>query len=584
MNCLRLLARLLSLAVLLSLLPAPAAAQSYDGLAQSSIHIESFDGTRLAITIYQPSAGGRVATETLPVIVTQNRGEVNERTLAEMRRYTDHGYVWVAQDRRGTGASFGLQTGFVNQFDARDAKAVIDWSAAQGFSSGKTVALGCSNQGAWQYLVATLRPASLVAIAPACSSPMFYDDAVAIGGIPMIGLSPTAYAGECREGNVSARPGNMPAPAPRPVDRDTDGALLRAAQAEQRCGAPMLGQYALNQPRDTMNAYAGNQPALADIAMTNWEILRDSGIAVFQSGGWFDAATAGQIEGQRVFGGHFVIGAWMHGNRPPQGAALPNGTLDLTAMTLSFFDQHAKGINGGEVVPAIQYYTVGAPAGAEWRSAESWPDLPRSTLYIGGDGTLSPFAPSTTTTAAADAGGARWFDGRYAPLARWFTGDFTATNAGSLLHDSAPMPSAVEITGTVTASLWISADQPDANVFAMLQDVAPDGSATYITDGRLRASWRAEHDLPWPGEGRTWHRGNAEDILPLTPGEPALLRFDFFPVSYVLHEGHTLRLTITSSIGQSYDAAPLAQGQPVTLTLHSGPQHPSALSLPVLSD
>lgn len=570
--------------LLLALLPAPAAAQAYDGLTESSIHIESFDGTRLAITVFRPSASGAAAAERLPVIVTQNRDQVNERMLAEMRRYTDNGYVWIAQDRRGTGASFGVQTGFVNQLDARDAKAVIDWSAAQDFSSGKTVALGCSNQGAWQYLVATMRPASLVAIAPGCSSPMFFDDAVAIGGVPMIGIASNAYAGECREGNEGVRPGMGPPPAPRAVDSDTDGALLRAAQAEQRCGAPMLGQYALNQPRDQMNTFAGYAPALDDSSLTQWQALRDAGIAVFQIGGWFDAATAGQIEGQRVFGGQLVLGPWTHGNRAPRDAPMPNAELDLTAETLAFFNHHAKGIPMSADTPAVRYYTVGAPAGEEWRSAASWPDLPRSTLFLSATGTLSPIAPRAVTAQALAPGGARWFDGRYAALNRWYTGDFAATNAGSLLQESAPMASDTEITGTITAALWISADRADANVFAMLQDVAPDGSATYLTDGRLRASWRAEHDLPWPGEGRTWHRGYAEDLAPLTPGEPALLRFDFFPLSYVLRTGHKLRLAITSSIGQAYDAPPLAEGQPVTLTLHSGPEYPSALTLPLIAD
>jgi len=573
------------LASLLALLiPAPALAQVYDGLAQSSQYIGSADGTRLAISIFRPTAAGEVADEPLPVIVTQNRDQVDERMLAEMRRFTDHGYIWIAQDRRGTGASFGVQTGFVDRRDAADAKAVIDWSAAQPFSSGKTVAMGCSNQGAWQYTVAVLRPASLVAIAPACSSPMFYDDAVAIGGIPMIGLAPQPYAGECREGNTGARPGMGPPPAPRPVDADSDGSLLRAAQAGQRCGAPMLGQYWLNMPRDGMNGFAGYQPALGDTAMTQWQVIRDSGIAVLQMGGWFDAAVAGQIEGQRAFGGRLVMGPWTHGNRPPRDADLPNATRDLTAETLAFFELHAKGIATGASSPAIEYYTVNAPAGDEWRSAESWPDLPRTTLYLTAAGALAPFAPRAPEAQVLAPGGARWFDGRYGALSRWFTGDMTGTTAGSLLHQTAPMPGNAEITGTITASLWISADREDANVFAVLLDIAPDGSATYITDGRLRASWRAEHDLPWPGEGRTWHRGFAEDIAALTPGEPALLRFDFFPVSYVVREGHLLQLAITSSIGQTYDAPPLAGGEPVRLTLHTGAGHTSALTLPILID
>jgi putative CocE/NonD family hydrolase len=557
----------------------PAAAQSYGGLDSRSLHIESFDGTRLAITVYRPAG----ATERLPVIVTQNRGEASERTIAEMRRYTDTGYVWIAQDRRGTGASFGVQTGFVNQLDAADAMAVIDWAAAQDFSNGKTVGLGCSNQGAWQYLVAALQPESLVAIAPACSSPMFFDDAVAINGVPMIGLAAKPYAGECREGNTGARPGNGPQPAPRPVDGDTDGALLRAAQAEQRCGAPMLGQYWLNMPRDGMNEFAGYPPALLDSGMTRWEEIRNSGVAILQLGGWFDAAVAGQIEGQRALGGRLIMGPWVHGNRAPRGTAFPAEAMDLTAVTLRFFDLHAKGIGTDAAEPAILYYTINAPAGQEWRRADSWPALPRATLYLGGDGALAPVVSGESARWALEPGGAQWFGGSYGALSRWYTGDFASTNAGSLLHETAPTTHALELTGTVTASLWISADREDANVFAMLQDVAPDGTVTYVTDGRIRASWRAEHQLPWPGADRTWHRGHAADTQPLVPGEPVRVRFDFFPTSYVVAKGHRLRLAIASSIGATYDAPPLAEGQPITVTVHSGPEHPSALTLPLVA-
>ena len=143
------------------------------------------------------------------------------------------------------------------------------------------------------------------------------------------------------------------------------------------------------------------------------------------------------------------------------------------------------------------------------------------------------------------------------------------------------MPRATEITGTVTANLWIAADAPDVNVFAMLLDVAPDGSATYVSDGRLRASWRATHDLDWPGATRTWHRGYAEDIAPLDEGEPTLLTFDFFPTSYRVPAGHRLKLAVTTGIGEDYQQPPLANGQPVTLTLLTGGQHASSLSVPM---
>ncbi|AKH41952.1 hypothetical protein FHS61_002515 [Altererythrobacter atlanticus] len=543
---------------------------------QSSLYIESFDGTRIAVTVHRPLKDGRVVEEPLPVIVTQDR---TGSSRANMQRFLDAGYVWVAQDRRGTGASFGTQTGFVNQLDARDAKAVIDWAASQDFSSGKTLAVGCSNQGAWQYLVATLEPDSLVAIAPACASPMLFDDAVAINGVPMIETSAKPYAGECDPSSSGARPGNFTPPPPVPVDADPDGSLLKQARAEQECGAPMLGQYWLNMPRDGMNEFAGYRPALADTAMTKWETLRDSGIGILQLGGWYDAAVAGQLEGQALWNGRLVMGPWVHGNRAPESLGLRDADLDLTGITIDFFDHYAKGKDNGTDRPAITWYTMNARTGEEWQTASQWPDLPRETLWLAEEGILARTKPAFGKAAILAPGGARWFDGRYTPLARAFTGDFSQTNRGSLLFDTQPFEQAREIAGTVTADLWISADQPDANVYAMLQDVAPNGTVSYITDGRIRASWRAEHQLPWASK-LSWHRGYAEDIQPLVPGEPARVRFDFSPISYVLRAGHHLQLAVTSDIGQSYQQPPMA-ARPVELTVHRGSDHASSISIPM---
>ena len=66
---------------------------------------------RIAVSVYRPTRNGQPVTEPLPVIVTQMRSQTDSPRSTEMMRYfTDRGYVWVAQDRRGTGASFGRHT------------------------------------------------------------------------------------------------------------------------------------------------------------------------------------------------------------------------------------------------------------------------------------------------------------------------------------------------------------------------------------------------------------------------------------------------------------------------------------------
>lgn len=556
----------------------------YDGLADTSLYIRSDDGTRLAITVHRPTHYGRLATARMPVIVTQDRTGAPPGTAQRMRYYTDRGYVWVSQDRRGTGASFGVQTGFVTRQDWRDGKAVIEWAGAQPFSNQKVVTLGCSNQGLWQYGVATLHPKYLVAIAPACASPRFFDDAISRDGIPMFPFAAKPYAGQC--GLVgNPMPGPMrPAGAVKPVDGDTDGVLLAAARKQQRCDAPFLGQYWLDMPRDGFDAYARNRPGVADTPISYAAQIGRSGIAILQLGGWYDAAVAGQLEGERLWGGLTILGPWVHGNFVARGLDFRHGTLDLRAETLRWFDHFAKGIDDGAGASGILYYTVNAPDGSHWHRVSRWPPPGQSgrTYYLTQAG-LSVEPPAADGASAEYVSRpVRWFDGRYQPLGRSWKGDMSATDAESLAETSAPLATDTEITGTPSAHLWIAANAPDVNVYAVLEDVSPDGRSTYVTDGRLRASWRKLAPPPWGESPEHWHPGYARDIVPLPPGKPTELIFDFYATSYVVRAGHRLRVSLATSLGKPWEAPPLARGKRVTLTVYRDARHPSAITIPVV--
>lgn len=557
----------------------------YDGLTDTSVYIRSYDGTRLAITVHRPTLDGRLATRRLPVIVTQDRTGAPPGTMKRMRYFTDRGYVWISQDRRGTGASFGVQTGFVTRQDWRDGKAVIEWAGAQPFSNQKVVTLGCSNQGLWQYGVAALHPKYLVAIAPACASPRFFDDAISRDGVPMFPFAAKPYAGQC--GLVgSPMPGPVrPAAAVRPVDRDIEGALLAEARKQQRCDAPFLGQYWLDMPRDGFDAYARNRPGIVDTPISYAAQIGRSGIAILQLGGWYDAAVAGQLEGERLWGGLTILGPWVHGNFIAPGLNFPHGTLDLQAETLRWFDHFAKSSDDGAGSSGILYYTVNAPDGSHWHRVSRWPPLGQSgrTYYLTQTG-LSLEPPAANGVSAAYVTRAvRWFADRYQPLVRSWKGDMSATDAESLAETSGPLAVDTQITGTTSAQLWISANALDVNVYAVLEDVSPDGRSSYVTDGRLRASWRKLARPPWGESPEHWHSGYARDIVPLTPGKPTELVFDFYPTSYVLRTGHRLRLSLATSLGKSWEAPPLARGRRVTLTVYRDERHPSAITIPILT-
>lgn len=583
----RRIARALSGALLLAGLSAiSAGAAPADVIAPASMieqsqYIESFDGTRLAITVFRPARSGIAQGGRFSVIVTQDRSEVGERN-AVRRFFVDHGYVVVAQDRRGTGASFGTQVGFVTREDLGDAKAVIEWAAAQDFSTGAVGAMSCSNQGLWQYGVAALHPKGLKAIAPACASPEFFDDAVVKNGVPMFEFKKSYYDSNCQPGEPTGRTAQQLG-APKAVDNDRDGALLRQALATRRCTAPMLGQYWLNMARDGWNAFGVYRPGLDETPISHWRDIKSSGVAILQLGGWFDAAVAGQLQGQALWGGRVIMGPWVHGNRAPAGAALAGAQVDLNQVMLDWFEHYLKGRPASQPLSGIRYYVINAEPGQEWRNRAQWfiDGGTKTRFYLAGS-FLSPRTPRSPEPAQRVRGeGVKWFDGHYAALQRWWAGDMASSDRGSLVHTGETLTRDTEMTGTAVARLWLTSEQPDFNIYAVIEDVAPDGHSNYVTDGRLRASWRSLAPTPWGGLHENWHRGFAQDLQAVAPGRPAQLVFDFFPIAYNFRAGHRIRLALTTSVGEGYQQPPSAGKTVPAVALQSDPAHPSAIELPL---
>jgi predicted acyl esterase len=127
--------------------------------------------------------------------------------------------------------------------------------------------------------------------------------------------------------------------------------------------------------------------------------------------------------------------------------------------------------------------------------------------------------------------------------------------------------------------LWLESTAADADVIARIDDVAPDGTATYRTvEGRLRASMRKQTDAPYDNLGLPYHPFTEDSVEPLTPGEPALLEFDFYMISNLFRAGHRIRLTLNFADQRStprLDPAP-------TVRVHHGGELDSALILPVI--
>ncbi|MBO0687643.1 MAG: CocE/NonD family hydrolase, partial [Candidatus Dormibacteraeota bacterium] len=176
-----------------------------------------------------------------------------------------------------------------------------------------------------------------------------------------------------------------------------------------------------------------------------------------------------------------------------------------------------------------------------------------------------------------------------------------------------PLQAETEVTGPIAARLFVSSSTTDADLFLVVRAFDPDGSEitfqgaldpnTPIANGWLRASHRKLD----PGRSRPYQPYHTHDELqPLVPGQVYQLDVEVWPTCIVLPAGYKLALTV---LGRDYQYAgplsefarsfvyagrgvgPFTHGDPEdrppdvyggTVTIHTGPSHPSCLLLPVI--
>ena len=117
---------------------------------------------------------------------------------------------------------------------------------------------------------------------------------------------------------------------------------------------------------------------------------------------------------------------------------------------------------------------------------------------------------------------------------------------------SGPLRAETELTGPLTAALYVSTSTADADIFVTLQAFLADGSevvfdgasdpAAPLAQGCLRLSRRHTN----PARSTPWQPHHTHDrIEPAQPGHPYRLDIELWPTCIVLPPGATLALTVT---------------------------------------
>lgn len=517
-----------------------------EDVIKSTEKVAMHDGVHLATDIYRPKS----LKGSLPAIFMRTPYNKDTGAKGLSSAAVNHGYVLVIQDMRGRFASEGNDS-IVFHNDGwgsrRDGQESLEWIVRQPWCNGSIATQGGSALGITQTMMAPGAPSSL----KAQYVQVAFDDMYSQG---------TYQGGVWRKSLIEW--------------------WLKAAHFDPKS----MEAFVRHPDYDAFwaEANAEAQAARIDAPGIYW-------------GGWYDIFCQGTIDSfvsiQEHGGPHargqcrLILGPYAHG--PFDGLKYPASAAQQpqAADAFRFFDYHLKGIDHGvSTEKPVHYYVMGDPEsknapGNFWRAADSWPPPSQATAYyFHADGRLTATRPSS-----ADAEKTYRYDPKdpvptlggqnLVPPKGPVDLRSLESRKDVLVFSTEKLEQPLEVTGRITAELFIKSDCPDTDFTAMLADVYPDGRSMLVTDGILRARFRKslEH----------------EELL--EPGQTYKLSVDLWSTSLIFNKGHRVRVLISSSNSPRFDPNPNTghpfradkQTRVATNTVHLSAGHPSHITLPI---
>ena len=542
------------------------------------------DGVELATSVYLPVQGER-----FPVVLVRTP---YGRMGIGAREYTSRGLAVVAQDCRGRHGSDGHFFPWID--DRNDGLDTLDWLLSQPWCNGSVGMEGDSYLAMVQWLIARENHPAIKALTPrfvgdSCGRG-FYDDGAFSLALSFSWAS-LEIAGRVSEYSV--------------LPKYDVGALLRElplSTLDEKAGCGVVPAY-----RDMISHERDGEYWESRCFRTN---LSNATAPILQIGGWYDYYAAEVFrryaelcsrpaDAETIAGHRILIGPWTHGVGQ---IAQQLGELDFGPQALTENDATANWLEcllkGGKpadyATAPIRIFVMGANC---WRDEYEWP-LARTRFtpfYLrlpddAGEDSLSPTPPGAevpdqylydpmdpTPTLGGNHSVGSYNPGLY-EICR--PGPFdqrpVEQRADVLVYTSSVLDEDVEVTGPVTMTLYASSSAIDTDFIARLCDVYPDGRSINVTEGVLRARFRA----------RDW---DLEE--PLQPGEVYEFHIDLQVTSQVFFKGHRLRIDIASSSFPLLDRN-LNLGEPLATatnhvcaeqTIYHDATYPSHVVLPIVS-
>lgn len=510
-----------------------------------TVSVPMRDGVKLATDVYRDEN-----VKQAPVILMRTPYDrTKQKALGE--RWAKAGYVFVAQDCRGTRESEGVIAPYNNE--GQDGFDTIEWITRQSWCSGRVGMTGGSYVGAVQWQAAVEQPLGLVAIAPQATWSSFYRN-LYLGGAVRLSLISGWLAG-----NTPKPEGVKPA--------GMNEALLRLplSDVDEAIGWPMpwLDAY-LTHPEPngfwtrldlTDELPSLKMPALHVVGYYDFFSRESVGNFMIMQKQARDPKTRQQ---QRL-----ILGPWDHGTVGKSAVGEvdfgPAAVVDTFAIQLDWFDRHLKQDPAAiaNPFPPVRYFSMGDNV---WHDAQTWPPegFVATSLYLhsdmkantrNGSGKLnrqSPTAEEPVDSFRADPAkpvpACPMTETRPMQAAVWGPVDQSALEDRDdvLVYTSDTFTEPLSFAGNIEAKLFVSADTPDADWAVKLVDLRPDGYAQNIATGILRGRYRDSLLQP----------------SPLEPGKIYEITVDLGPCAATIATGHRLRVDICGSLFPLYDRNP----------------------------
>lgn len=522
-----------------------------------TVSMRTRDGARLDADLYRPDAAG-----TWPVLLLRlacGRRTALTSHYAHPRWYAARGYVVVVQDMRGCGTSDGRFRPF--EAEREDGADAVAWAASLPGSSGVVALYGCGYAGIAQLLTLAEAPPALRAVAPAFAGWDVFTDWAYEGGAFRLA---DAMEWALRAAAESAR---------RVEDGTAHRILSDAARRlpldEEIPSRPQaLRDYARYTHYDDWLSLPAPGPSWD--ALSPRAMLRDMppDVAVMQIGGWYDPRLAGTLDAHEALAERsrapvrLVVGPWT--------AAGPQDGPSLDSVQLAWFDRVMKGDGGADRGGRVRLHDV---------EAGRWHDLPGipaadTAFHLSSDGLATRQGGRLGLERAEETALDVVVHDPRGPVPA--VGGHAVPDAGCrdraaidgrpdvAVYTTPPLSEPLTLAGRVALDLWIEADAPCFDVSAVLSVRRPDGRVLPLTQGHARVE---------PGDA----------TRPLTIAMRG--------VCATLAPGSALRLSVAGACFPAYPVNPgtgaepgetrRVDAQPITLLIHSGPDRPSRLRVPL---